>query len=144
MSDAPRPPLSDAPRPPTRSVPRPRWAPVLPALAAVAFVRVCVEPSRTALRIRGRTLPTVCPIRLLTGRPCPSCGMARGVGLVCHGRLREAREANAASPLAAAFLLVLLVRPAPDRFQPLSRPFSSLPDAVRGSSSTRTIARGTL
>jgi hypothetical protein len=90
---------------------RPAWIPVAVAGAvAVALVRTFVEPSRVALRVGGRSLPTVCPVRLLTGRPCPSCGMARGVALLCHGRVREAREVNAASPLGAAVLLVALVR----------------------------------
>jgi hypothetical protein len=119
---------------------------LLAAVAAVALVRATVEPSSASLRLRGgRSLPVICPIRLVTGRPCLSCGMARGVALLCHGRIREAREVNAASPLAFAFLLALLVEQvAPRAPQPVRRPLSSLPDAVRGSSSTRTIARGTL
>ena len=38
--------------------------------------------------------PVLCPIRRLTGRPCPGCGMTRALSAALHGDLRRAWRYN--------------------------------------------------
>src|SRR5260370_39501273 len=53
-----------------------------------------------------------CPLRTLTGVPCPFCGMTRGVTAAVHAEVGRARFLNPASILAVvtAVLLVLAWR----------------------------------
>lgn len=47
-----------------------------------------------------------CPLKLLTGVPCPGCGMTRAFVAIAHGDLSAARDYNLLSPvvyLALAF-----------------------------------------
>jgi hypothetical protein len=46
----------------------------------------------------------LCGFRLLTGLPCPGCGITRGLSALLHGRLIQALEFN---PFAMVVLLVL-------------------------------------
>ena len=75
-------------------------------LVGLAFAWL-VEPAGPAapLRLRGRDLPVLCPIRRLTGHRCPGCGMTRGVVYLLRLRVREALRANPLSPLALAFVV---------------------------------------
>jgi len=75
----------------------------------------------------GITLPLLphnpglpCPLRTLTGVPCPACGMTTSVKAVCAGHLRAAVAANPFGVLAVAVAVVLLVR------RPAAR-YASLP-----------------
>jgi hypothetical protein len=52
----------------------------------------------------------VCPLRTLTGIPCPLCGMTTSVVDTVHLQFGEAIAANFAGPLAVAFALWLLFR----------------------------------
>lgn len=51
-----------------------------------------------------------CPLRTLTGVPCPICGMTTSVEATVHGHLLSALQANPAGPFAVLAALVLLVR----------------------------------
>jgi uncharacterized protein DUF2752 len=51
-----------------------------------------------------------CPLRTLTGVPCPLCGMTTSVEATVHGDLLAALRANPAGPLAVLAALALLVR----------------------------------
>jgi hypothetical protein len=54
-----------------------------------------------------------CPLRRLTGVPCPLCGMTTSVEATVHGHLGRALAANPGGiALVVAALVVLLVRPA--------------------------------
>ena len=55
----------------------------------------------------------VCPLRALTGVPCPLCGMTTSVEATAHGHLLEALRANPAGPFAVLAALGLLVRRPP-------------------------------
>ena len=68
--------------------------------------------------VLGATLPHIahnpglpCPLRTVTGVPCPLCGMTTSVKGVCTGHLREAVAANPFGLLAVGVAIVLLVRP---------------------------------
>jgi hypothetical protein len=59
---------------------------------------------------------SLCGFHWLTGRPCPLCGLTRGVFALAHGHFVEASRLNALTPLAFAMLFSLFWRgPARDR-----------------------------
>ena len=49
--------------------------------------------------------PVVCPFRVVTGLPCPTCGLVRATGSLLHGRIGEAVRTN---PFDAFFLTVVV------------------------------------
>ncbi|MFQ6538444.1 MULTISPECIES: DUF2752 domain-containing protein [Aphanothece] len=51
-----------------------------------------------------------CPLRSLTGVPCPTCFLTRATAASLHGRWSEALDQHALGPLAAAALLVWSVQ----------------------------------
>jgi hypothetical protein len=51
-----------------------------------------------------------CPLRTVTGIPCPMCGMTRGVTALAHGDFAHALLMNPASYLAVALAILLLVQ----------------------------------
>jgi Protein of unknown function (DUF2752) len=51
-----------------------------------------------------------CPLRTLTGVPCPLCGMTTSVEAAVHGQVLSALRANPAGPFAVLAALALLVR----------------------------------
>ena len=64
-----------------------------------------------------------CPLRALTGVPCPLCGMTTSVEATVHLDLRAALAANPAGVAAVlAALVVLVVRPARFRLHRLAAP----------------------
>jgi hypothetical protein len=77
---------------------------VLAAVAAALALSRLVTPVKpdAPLTLRGRELPSVCLIRHVTGRPCLSCGLTRGVAFLARGNVRGAVRANPLSPIAAA------------------------------------------
>src|SRR6476661_6052669 len=67
--------------------------------------------------------PVVCPFRLMTGLPCPGCGLTRAWVFIAHGHLGDALAANpfvlVTMPAAIALVLVVCLalvrrRPLPD------------------------------
>lgn len=52
-----------------------------------------------------------CPLRTLTGVPCPLCGMTTSVEASLHGHPVAALAANPAGPVAVLAAAALLVRP---------------------------------
>ena len=55
-----------------------------------------------APRLRAPT----CPLRLLTGRRCPACGLTTAVSAALHGRVRHAAALHRLGPATAAAVLV--------------------------------------
>jgi hypothetical protein len=55
--------------------------------------------------------PDVCPLRSLTGIPCPLCGMTRACSAAVHGHLATSLGFNPAGVLVVAAALVAIVRP---------------------------------
>ena len=51
-----------------------------------------------------------CPLRTITGIPCPMCGMTRGVTALVHGDFAHALFLNPGAFLAVAAALLLLVQ----------------------------------
>lgn len=54
--------------------------------------------------------PVLCPIRLLTGVPCPACGTTRSIGALCEGKFAESWKLNPLGFMIAATALVWAVR----------------------------------
>ena len=50
-----------------------------------------------------------CPLRTLTGIPCPLCGSTRGVIAAVHGHVGHALELNPASLLVLALAAILVL-----------------------------------
>ena len=64
-----------------------------------------------ALQLVPEHASPACPVRALTGIPCPLCGMTTSVEATVRGDLTDAFAANPAGPpLLAAALVLLLVR----------------------------------
>lgn len=53
--------------------------------------------------------PVLCPFRLVTGLPCPGCGLTRSWVAIGHGDLHGAFAYNAFGPLSMAFVASLVV-----------------------------------
>jgi hypothetical protein len=70
---------------------------------AVAWPRLPVHP------------PLACPLRTLTGVPCPLCGMTRSVVAAMHGHLFESLRFNPAGILVVLLAVALLTRLRLDR-----------------------------
>ncbi len=51
-----------------------------------------------------------CPLRTITGIPCPMCGMTRGVTALVHGNFAHALSLNPGSFAIVALALLLLVQ----------------------------------
>jgi uncharacterized protein DUF2752 len=51
-----------------------------------------------------------CPLRTLTGVPCPMCGMTTSVEATVHGHLGAGLHANPAGPFAVLAALIIIVR----------------------------------
>jgi hypothetical protein len=56
-------------------------------------------------------LPLACPLRALTGIPCPFCGMTRACVAAVHGHLATSLAFNPAGVVVVVAALVALVRP---------------------------------
>jgi hypothetical protein len=68
---------------------------LVPAAFVVAWMPVDVVPP--------------CPLRTLTGIPCPLCGSTRGVVAAVHGHLGHAVQLNPASLLVLALAAMLVL-----------------------------------
>jgi hypothetical protein len=55
------------------------------------------------------TLGPPCPLRTVTGIPCPFCGMTRGVTALVHGQVSSAFSYNPGAFLVVATAVVLLI-----------------------------------
>lgn len=53
--------------------------------------------------------PVLCPIRRLTGIPCPGCGLTRSFVYTMHGQFGDAVAAHAFGPLLVALIVVACV-----------------------------------
>lgn len=56
------------------------------------------------------SMPTMCVIRRVTGRPCPGCGMTRALSALAHGDLRSAWRFNPRVVIVAPLLLGVWAR----------------------------------
>lgn len=79
--------------------------------------------------------PVLCPFRLLTGLPCPGCGMTRAWVFAMHGRYGDALAANPfvliAMPAAAVFVVAVGLcwyrgRPPPDLGRVVRHPLAKV------------------
>ncbi len=77
-------------------------------LARLAVIGALIVPPRLL-----RAGPTICLLRRVTGRPCPSCGMTRSWNSAAHLRLGEAFRFHPFGPPALiAAVVVAIVPPA--------------------------------
>jgi hypothetical protein len=69
------------------------------------------------------SLPTLCPFRLLTGVPCPACGISRSVGALSAGDFSTSTSIHPLGIFVALTISLFLIRP--DWVIKLSDKFSS-------------------
>lgn len=74
------------------------WSPktdvfMVAASATILIVGSCVRTSVFAVG------PTLCPIRVALGIPCPGCGITRGISAFLHGDIADSLAFNPMSPL---------------------------------------------
>jgi len=90
-----------------------------------------------------RDLPVICPIRRLTGRSCPFCGMTRGVASLARLQLRRANlEHPAALALVILTLLSWLICTGPDDRHPgpQARPATGFAPSATPTTDIRSVA----
>lgn len=68
--------------------------------------------------------PVLCPFRLVSGLPCPGCGMTRAFSLLWQGRVLESLSFHALAPLAFAVFCLLPLAYAAERW---TGPWDRLP-----------------
>lgn len=91
------------------------------AALAMLVAGAVLDPHRDQrfVALAGFGIPSSCGFRILTGMPCPSCGLTRSVTLTLHGDLRTALSMHPLGPFVtlvagihAAFALASLTSPA--------------------------------
>jgi hypothetical protein len=91
---------------------------VLTITTGIFLLSVFLEPS---------SLPSMCLIKNLTGRLCPTCGLVRAFCAISHGQWGEALKYNLLSPLFYSGVVLLWV----DAFAHLIRNQSIYPEFMR-------------
>ncbi len=80
-------------------------------LAGIALFWIAaraLEPTSGGAELRGVWLPP-CPLKALSGIPCPFCGLTTGVAWLSRWQWREAWNSNVLSPLMLLLSVVLAV-----------------------------------
>lgn len=77
----------------------------MPRPALVAGVVLVVFGLTVAASISVVEGPVICPLRVVTGLPCPSCGLLRSTNAVMRGHVGAAFATN---PLDTVFLLLVV------------------------------------
>jgi len=67
-----------------------------------------LEPSSGAAVLPGAWFPP-CPLKALSGIPCPFCGLTTGIAWLAHWHWREAWNSNILSPVVAVLSVALVV-----------------------------------
>ena len=93
-----------------RRIPRPArsartWL-LLLGVTAVGLAARAVDPSPAGARLLGFELPG-CPMKALTGLPCPFCGLTSGTAYLARGAFGEACSSSVLAPLFGAGVLVV-------------------------------------
>lgn len=74
--------------------------------AGIGAVAVVVAGSVTpAVSTSG---PTLCPLRLITGLPCPGCGLTRSWTAAAHGHIADAFSYNFFGPISLLATLLFV------------------------------------
>lgn len=108
----------------------------LPTSEGIALAGVgAVVVARALAPDRIEDGPVICPFRLLTGLPCPGCGLTRSWVYLAHGQWGDSFVAHPFGVVAVALVLALVVAvvaarvrrgPAPDLGAQVRRPWLAI------------------
>lgn len=77
------------------------------ALLLLVPLALAVSPDGDGLLLPGGArLPSLCLVRHLTGRPCPTCALGRSIVLAVHGRVGASWDAHRGGLVVLAWVLV--------------------------------------
>jgi Protein of unknown function (DUF2752) len=74
------------------------------ALADLAVGRALLRADEARVYLAGRAVDFQCAFRVVTGLPCPTCGLTRSVVMSLHGEFARAWSLAPAGPVAIAGL----------------------------------------
>jgi hypothetical protein len=84
----------------------PRSWGLLAAVAVYLGLAWLFLPGEGGAQFAGVRLPS-CPLKTLTGIPCPFCGLTTGSAYAVRGGWRQAWDSNILSPMLASFAFAL-------------------------------------
>jgi hypothetical protein len=76
----------------------------LPLVSGVLLLTARAVPMPRYGSLLG--FPTLCPLKALTGLPCPGCGITRALVLCAHGQWSAAFEFHPLGPLVFGFSVI--------------------------------------
>jgi len=80
---------------------------VLGVSVAILLFACILTPEGTQLRLGQITLPSTCTFKLVTGLPCPGCGLTRSLVAAAHGNWRQSVTYHRMGPV---FLILLVLQ----------------------------------
>ena len=76
----------------------------LAIFGSVVLAALVLVPSPDSVSFFGMEMPTVCQFKVVTGYPCPGCGLTRSFCFMARGSLKAAFDANWLGPPMFAFV----------------------------------------
>jgi len=81
---------------------------VLAAFFLLLFLAEGPQGPGGMVRLGGREIPPLCPYLIITGHPCPGCGLTRALVLAVHGDMAQARHVHLSAPWVIAWCVAQL------------------------------------
>lgn len=75
----------------------------------LAAMALAPESDGRRVTLMGHPIPSTCVFRIVSGRPCPACGLTRGVALSVRGHVSRAVSMHPLAPLFTAAMVVQLL-----------------------------------
>jgi hypothetical protein len=79
---------------------------ILITCASILLAASLLETAGDFIKVGPWTLPSVCSFRLMTGIPCPGCGLTRSIVAAVHGDWVASYAYNRMGPVVLVYLLL--------------------------------------